>query len=1112
MIQVQQRDDHTLRVDPSHSVEVGDVLIQQEFIGNTKQLFAKFHELWNPMWNKHAGLGVDHWTACLAQMQECVEPPSVPCELAPLTFPQWISVIKSKKGHSAIGPDGISKADLQHMPQSLQEQLLSVINDIDQDKLRWPQAILQGHISSVEKTSLSSAPGDYRPITVLSMLYRCWSSLRARQLLSWVDHWADAGITGNRPGFSSKSVWWHVASQIEAAYHDGEELSGAITDICKCFNTIPRAVVYGLGIFLGVPKSFMTSWHSAVHSLERRFVIHGQISPAIQAVTGYPEGDPLSVLAMTFVNVYMHGFLAKHSQPCRVLSYVDNWEGTSSRPAMISHLIRTFDAFAELIEVRVDHRKTIGWSTTTEGRKSIAQSGIKVEYACRDLGGHLALCRRHTIFTVHNRISSNHPTWVWLKRSCAPIDQKLKVLTTVCWPRCLHGIENVTLADDHYARLRTMAVQALGWNKKGSSPLIQLGLCVDPLHDPHFFALSTTILTMRHHGEHSTAATTVEEIAHRPPPQHVPGPARVFLEALHELGWRWNHAGALLDHEGLPLQLFHSPIQLIRGRMRHAWHTRITCLMSTRKGFEFMQHVSVDATLASFQRVADKNDGIARTAMDGTFFTNDKLFHMGKVPDQKCTHCEEQDSIYHRYWECPHFQNARQQVPDSCIRELCNSHAVTAERGWLPDIPARLPFLHALNTIPDTTDEFLQSSSPDVLPQHLFTDGSGLWPNHRDRRLVSWGVVKANLSDHTFAVLAMGGVPGLLQTVLRAECVAAIAALKYVLVSKRDTTIWIDNQTVASRLQQALQSLQRVWANKYKDHDLWTQLLMCVHCIKQLGIRVQCVKVRAHQDIAEYPDTVEQWVILGNRAADTAAETALGLLPPHVLAAHRQVVEQSKQQEQLGGYLHGVIHAAGSIAVQSKRASEESQEQRWQQAAHEQERSDEYAAVSFGVDRPLVQAPSTHSMRKCQTTVADWVRSLHSTGETTLQWVSYYHLFLHYLVTTGKPGFYFDRRTRVWETAEELVEEKGFYFLDRCNAFSHCVRCFALVSQLEYHPASRLPAGTLFRCWARCLLLPVEADFVFRLDRIFQRHGVHTIKRAKKDLVAFPQVKGDIFP
>eukprot|EP00438_Fugacium_kawagutii_P024607 Skav200075 [mRNA] locus=scaffold838:492659:502286:+ [translate_table: standard] len=590
------------------------------------------------------------------------------------------------------------------------------------------------------------------------------------------------------------------------------------------------------------------------------------------------------------------------------------------------------------------------------------------------------------------------------------------------------------------------------------------------------------------------------------------GPGRVFLEALHELGWRWEHAGTLTDHEGLTLNLFHSPIQAIRGRMRHAWQTRITCQMSTRKGFEFMQHVSVDATLASLHRVADQHDGLARTAIDGTFFTNDKLFHMGKVPDQKCTHCEDQDSLYHRYWECPHFQTARLPVPESSLREICNSHAVTAERGWLPDIPARLPFLHALNTIPDTTDDFLQCPAQDALPQHLFTDGSGLWPNHRDRRLVSWGVVKADLGEQTFSVLAIGGVPGILQTVLRAECVAAIAALKYVLVSKRDTTIWVDNQTVASRLQQALRSVQRGWANKYKDHDLWTQLLTCVHCIKQLGIRVQCIKVRAHQDIAEYPDTVEQWVILGNRAADTAAETALGMLPSSVIAAHRQVVEQSKHQEQLGGYLHGVLHAAGSIAVQSKRDSADSQEQRWQRAAHERDHCEDRSAVSFGGDRPLVQAPSTHSMRKCQAIVADWVRSLRFAGETTLQWVSYYHLFLHYLVTTGKPGFYFDRRTRVWETAEELVEEKGFYFLDRCNAFSHCVRCFALVSQLDYHPESRLPAGTLFRCWARCLLLPVATDFVFRLDRIFQTHGVHTIKRAKKDLVAFPQVKGDFFP
>lgn len=467
------------------------------------------------------------------------------------------------------------------MPAELKMQLVQTLNAIDRGEQDWALPNLQGHITSVEKTSLSQTTSDFRPITVLSMLYRCWASIRARQLLSWIDQWADSGITGNRPGWSTKSVWWQVAAKIEAAYHNGECLSGAITDICKCFNTLPRPIVYALGRHLTIPSAFMTSWHQAVHNLERRFVIHGQTSAAIHGVTGYPEGDPLSVVSMTLINVYMHAFLDANCRPSQVISYVDNWEGTSSSATMVAEMIRQFDQFATSIDIKVDHRKTVGWSTATEGRKTIKQDGIKVEYACRDLGGHLALCRRRTIFTVHNRIASNHPTWTWLKRSVAPVEQKLKVLHTVCWPRCLHGIESVTLAEEHFVRLRTMAVQALGWNKKGANPMIQLGLIVDPGHDPQFYAIQTTILTMRQQGQAGEVGALLDHIAWTNPAKHIPGPCGIFLERLHSIGWQWTGSGLITDHEGMPLSLFDDPIQLLRSRMRHAWHTRVTSLLTS---------------------------------------------------------------------------------------------------------------------------------------------------------------------------------------------------------------------------------------------------------------------------------------------------------------------------------------------------------------------------------------------------------------------------------------------------------------------------------------------------------------------------------------------------
>lgn len=106
---------------------------------------------------------------------------------------------------------------------------------------------------------------------------------------------------------------------------------------------------------------------------------------------------------------------------------------------------------------------------------------------------------------------------------------------------------------------------------------------------------------------------------------------------------------------------------------------------------------------------------------------------MGKVPDKKCAYCNQEDSVYHRYWECEKFQEERQNVDPTVLMELCNSHGSLAEKGWIPDCPARIPFLRALESIPDTTDDFMPVPCLDPqLPLHLFTDGSGSWPKHPD--------------------------------------------------------------------------------------------------------------------------------------------------------------------------------------------------------------------------------------------------------------------------------------------------------------------------------------------------------------------------------------------
>ena len=78
----------------------------------------------------------------------------------------------------------------------------------------------------------------------------------------------------------------------------------------------------------------------------------------------------------------------------------------------------------------------------------------------------------------------------------------------------------------------------------------------------------------------------------------------------------------------------------------------------------------------------------------------------------------------------------------------------------------------------------------------FFTDGSGLSPEDRRLRIATWEVVVADLDSDHFLILSQGGVPGVVQTVLRAELLAVISALEWMNLYGKPGILWIDNEQV----------------------------------------------------------------------------------------------------------------------------------------------------------------------------------------------------------------------------------------------------------------------------------------------------------------------------
>ena len=166
-----------------------------------------------------------------------------------------------------------------------------------------------------------------------------------------------------------------------------------------------------------------------------------------------------------------------------------------------------------------------------------------------------------------------------------------------------------------------------------------------------------------------------------------------------------------------------------------------------------------------------------------------------------CPWCQAQDSQQHRHWECTQFQRYRDDLDPRFWAQFDRAPLCTTEHGWLQEVPSLSEYRAILVKQPPSSHRFLAPPEENVL--HFFTDGGAITPKEPRSRLGAWALVVANLEQDTFRPIGWGVLEGLIQTVIRAEATAAIAALRAGLQADVEFCIWTDNQLVRNRLETA---------------------------------------------------------------------------------------------------------------------------------------------------------------------------------------------------------------------------------------------------------------------------------------------------------------------
>ena len=364
-------------------VQVGHCVSQLQCTGTKTDLEKAFAEAWKARWDRHAHVPEDRWVTILSFARAFL--PRHQLDWPQLTPDVLGQIIASKKSSSACGLDGVSIQDLKSMPPAALSNFCDMYSTAEQTG-QWPSQLLMGKVVCLAKVEQPSSVLDYRPITILGMLYRLWGSYHARRAIRLLDPFLPDTLYGSRMARFAGQVWSQLLWAVEDATAKNVALSGLIADLQKAFNHLPRLVVFEAAALLGIPMNVLTAWAGALSCLGRRFQIGSNLSRPVYSVTGMPEGDGLSCLGMLIVDILFHQWHRHFFPLCEPVSYVDDWTILTTAPDRMQEVFACLQRFTDAMDLLLDSRKTFAWSTSPPGRKALVAQGFKVETSCRVSG------------------------------------------------------------------------------------------------------------------------------------------------------------------------------------------------------------------------------------------------------------------------------------------------------------------------------------------------------------------------------------------------------------------------------------------------------------------------------------------------------------------------------------------------------------------------------------------------------------------------------------------------------------------------------------------------------------------------------------------------------
>ena len=277
---------------------------------------------------------------------------------APISSSEVLVAVSLSKNKKAAGLDGLTAEILKHHIASLLPHLHNLFSFCFSAAccpLQWCMTRL---IPLYKSKGSKMDPNSYRGISLMSVVYKCFSSI----LHSRLSDWAEANNKlpdcqhGFRAGRSTISAIESLLNNVKLGVRTTGTYYVAFIDFQKAFDCVDRSLLLSKLCVLGVSYHFVRVLHSILENTSIKVSLGDYLSDSISQQKGVPQGDRLSPLLFSLFIADLPSDLLPSD--CDLTLYADDLAiGSSYREDLQYALIR-LSAYCEKNDLKVNVKKS----------------------------------------------------------------------------------------------------------------------------------------------------------------------------------------------------------------------------------------------------------------------------------------------------------------------------------------------------------------------------------------------------------------------------------------------------------------------------------------------------------------------------------------------------------------------------------------------------------------------------------------------------------------------------------------------------------------------------------------------------------------------------------